>query len=111
MCFSNAVLNNWTFTERKMSDTVPQRGDIAKCSQGYLGLILCDEPQEVIYSDGTKGKAWIGIHLESLNGIAIGDPWSSRNPVIVSDIPSHIAFLKRIINFPDEMASRISRNQ
>lgn len=58
----------------------PQRGDIAICSLGHVGIIECDEPQEVTYSDGNKGRTWVGTHLEPL----AGKPWSSRNPVVIA---------------------------
>lgn len=68
------------------------------CSLGRLGLITCDEPQEITYHDGNKGVAWTGIQLTEgeVNGRGgdegkvfhqkIGDPWSSRTPVVVGYI-------------------------
>ena len=57
------------------------KGSLAVCSLGCLGLITEDEKKEVTYPDGTKGMAYVGIHLT--DKIApIGSPWSSRNPRI-----------------------------
>ena len=61
------------------------RGKLALCSQGSLGLITENEPREVTYPDGSKGIAFVGIHMT--DKIApIGSPWSSRNPAIVGEI-------------------------
>lgn len=82
-----------------MTDILPpRRGALAYCSIGRLGLILCDEPQEIAYQDGNKGIAWIGIQLTDgdIQGVGIdksqivhqkvGDPWSSRTPRVVGYI-------------------------
>jgi hypothetical protein len=62
-----------------------RKGSLAICSLGCLGLITEDSPREVVYKDGNKGVAWVGIHLT--DKIApIGSPWSSRNPKIVGHI-------------------------
>jgi hypothetical protein len=66
-------------------DQKPRRGSFARCSRGFLGLITCDEPQEVTYPDGNNGVAWVGIHLTGSNGLA-GRPWSSRMPVVVGHV-------------------------
>jgi len=42
---------------------VCKKGSIAYCGYGCIGLIMEDEPQEVTYSDGTKGVAYVGIHI------------------------------------------------
>jgi hypothetical protein len=65
-----------------------KRGDIAKCSQKCIGLITCDEPQQVTYGDGSTGSAWVGVHWHNRPelGILIGDPWSSRNPKVIGHI-------------------------
>ena len=61
------------------------KGTLAICSLGTLGLITSDEPQTVTYIDGNKGVAWTGIHLT--DKIApIGSQWSSRNPRAVGHI-------------------------
>lgn len=63
-----------------------RKGTIAICSLGCIGLITKDEPQEVKYSDGNKGVAYVGIHLTDKVS-PIGSPWSSRSPkVLVYDI-------------------------
>lgn len=77
----------------------PKAGAIALCSKGFLGLITVDEPQKVRYeSDESEAMTWIGIHLETRKNLLdnhpnaesksrlsckIGDPWSSRNPVVL----------------------------
>ena len=70
----------------------PRRGAFALCSKGLLGLILSDGPEEIIYPDGTKGRAWTGIHLTGADKLAegsnaqflIGSPkWSSRRPIVI----------------------------
>lgn len=73
----------------------PRRGAIALCSLGRLGLITCDEPQEIHYQDGNVGMAWTGIQLTEgdITGVGkdktavvhqvVGDAWSSRTPVVV----------------------------
>jgi hypothetical protein len=77
-----------------MSDkTEPRRGSLAYCSKGYLGLITCDKPQPVGYEGGGWGVAWTGIHLSEGK---IGDPWSSRNPVVAG----HILDLKLAVTSP-----------
>ena len=60
-------------------------GVIAICSRGSLGLITKDEPQPVTYPDGTKGEAWVGIHLTSKISPA-GSGWSSRTPKYVGTL-------------------------
>ena len=71
----------------------PRRGALAFCSIGRLGLILCDEPQEISYPDGNTGIAWTGIQLTPGMGgkdndvlQRVGDPWSSRHPRVVGYI-------------------------
>ena len=65
---------------------IPKAGAIARCSRGAVGMILYDNPQDVTYPDGNKGKAWVGIHLTDVIA-PIGSPWSSRNPrVLVESI-------------------------
>lgn len=64
---------------------MPEIGDLALCGANTLGLITENEKQEVTYSEGTKGIAWVGIHLT--NKLAkIGSPWSSKKPIIVGHI-------------------------
>lgn len=60
-----------------------KKGDLARCSQGYLGLITSDEQKEVFYPDGSKGMAWIGIHVSKDR---LGEPWSSRKPIKVHNL-------------------------
>lgn len=60
----------------------PRKGSIARCSLETLGFITEDEPKEVTYPDGSKGFAFVGIHLT--DKIApVGSPWSSRNPLVL----------------------------
>lgn len=85
-----------------MEKLAPRRGAIAYCSLGRLGLILCDEPQEITYHDGNKGVAWVGIQLTEgdVNGVGgdvgkvfhqkIGDPWSTRHPNVVGYIEDKV---------------------
>ncbi len=65
-----------------MLKLTPQKGVIAVCSRGMLGLITKDKPQTVNYGDGKTGTAWVGIHLTG----DIGSPWSSRTPRVVGNI-------------------------
>jgi len=62
---------------------VCKKGSIAYCGYGCIGLIMEDEPQEVTYSDGTKGVAYVGIHITDNKYAKFGDPWSSRNPRVI----------------------------
>lgn len=66
----------------------PKRGAIAICSLGTLGLITKDGLQEVKYSDGKKGEAYVGIHLTE-KVCRAGEQWSSRNPHVIgyTDLP------------------------
>lgn len=52
---------------------IKMRGIVAVCSLGQVGLITKDTKQEVTYSDGNTGHAYVGLHLD-------GTPWSSRAP-------------------------------
>jgi hypothetical protein len=65
---------------RKLSST-PEQGKVAVCSRGEIGLILSDRPVPVDYGNGQKGVAWTGLHLSPDK---LGQPWSSRNPVVIS---------------------------
>ena len=60
------------------------KGCVGLCSKGSLGLITSDTRQEVTYGDGTKGMAFVGVHLTN-KLCAVGDPWSSRNPRVAMD--------------------------
>lgn len=59
----------------------PKKGALAICSLGRLGLIEVDEPQPVVYADGTAGMAWTGRHVWPKE--FFGRPWSSRNPKVL----------------------------
>ena len=59
-----------------------RRGAIAICSLGTLGIITHDEPQDVEYPDGNKGKAYVGYHLTEKVTQA-GEKWSSRDPQVI----------------------------
>jgi len=64
-------------------DTVPGKGTIARCSKGYLGLILSEHPIAITYLDGSSVIAWTGVHL---SGSKLGDTWSSCNPTVVGKL-------------------------
>jgi hypothetical protein len=64
-------------------DKKPQKGAIAICSRGILGLITSDKPEEVKYSDGNTGLAWTGIQIGENT---FGQKWSSRNPKVLNYI-------------------------
>jgi hypothetical protein len=70
-----------------------KKGDIAVCGLGCLGLITNDSMQEIIYKDGNRGMAYIGIHLTN-KIVPMGAEWSSRNPVIVGHIDDINTFMK-----------------
>ena len=63
----------------------PRKGTLALCGLKCLGLITKDEPKEITYEDGNKCFAYVGIHLTD-KITDIGNPWSSRNPIIVGHI-------------------------
>jgi hypothetical protein len=82
----------------------PRRGVLAICSRGELGLITSNTRMRVYYKRGDEcsrwqegehsalcdcetGIAWVGIHLA---GDKAGQPWSSREPVVVGTIESFI---------------------
>ncbi len=69
-------------SKRNWSGGVAMKGCVGLCSKGSLGLITSDTRQEVTYGDGTKGMAFVGIHLTD-KFRKVGDPWSSRDPRIV----------------------------
>jgi hypothetical protein len=53
----------------------PEKGDIAICQHGHIGLVT-----EVAYKPDRKGtirKLWTGIHLDADD---IGARWESRAP-------------------------------
>jgi len=79
-----------------------EKGTIAICSQGYLGLVLRDGRHEVTLSDGSKHMAYVGIHLEFKNGKAIGDNWSSRNPKLVGRIEDLTSICNKCVNNLDK---------
>lgn len=56
------------------------KGVVARGDQGCPGLILSEQPVEVVYSDGKKGMAWTGIHISESR---MGEPWSSRSPQLI----------------------------
>lgn len=62
-----------------------KRGDLAYCGLNSLGMITEEEPKEVVYPDGNKGMAYVGVHPTD-KFAPIGSPWSSRNPVVVGHI-------------------------
>jgi hypothetical protein len=85
-----------------MTELEPRRGAIALCTRGALGLITCDEAQEVTYNDGNKGVSWTGIQLTNTTiqgmgkdegktfDVKIGSPWSSRTPKVIAYIENFI---------------------
>jgi hypothetical protein len=60
----------------------PEKGSIAICGIGTLGLITEDSPLEIEYPDGNKGVAYVGIHLTD-KVCPIGSRWSSKNPLVI----------------------------
>jgi hypothetical protein len=64
------------------------KGKLAICSLGYLGLITEDEPRPVKFLDGTDGTSYVGIHLTSDHLVKAGQPWSSRNPNVIGELPT-----------------------
>jgi len=75
---------------------LPRKGAIARCSIGFIGLITSETPQEITYTDGNKGLAWLGIQLRHDSCIfpfgvdagkevvvVPGMPWSSRHPEVL----------------------------
>lgn len=69
------------------------KGKLALCSRGFLGLITEDEPQPVVYSDGTNGVAYVGVHLSNGENHEIGDQWSSRTPKVVGELAPILFYL------------------
>jgi hypothetical protein len=76
----------------------PRKYAIAACSSGFIGLILSDGVEPILYEDGNQGMAWTGIHLthatrkvrfggtEHEKTVRPGDPWSSRTPLVLNYI-------------------------
>ena len=58
-------------------------GKYALCSEGHIGLITRRE--EITYPDGETALAWCGVHV---SGELTGQPWSSRNPVVLDSMGS-----------------------
>lgn len=95
----------------------PVRGDIAMCSQGFLGMVTCDAPKDNPYlavhlavltdpNSSNRGglriiPAWKGIHLENrtANGrtVKVGDPWSSRNPRVFGQMTTRLMVIRAIL--------------
>lgn len=72
---------------------MPKKGDIGICGEGCLGLIMHDDAQEVIYSDGNRGIAYVGVHLTN-KIIPVGAEWSSRSPTVVGHVDDIETFMK-----------------
>jgi hypothetical protein len=68
--------------DKDMASLKPGKGMLAVCSLGSLGLITDSLKKEITYPDGTKGEAWVGVHVTD-KVAEIGSPWSSRNPTVV----------------------------
>jgi hypothetical protein len=71
--------------EIKSEEEKPRKGSLALCGLGCLGVITQDEPKEVVYQDGNKGFAFVGIHLTDKVTKA-GEKWSSRHPIVVGHV-------------------------
>lgn len=97
----------------------PRKYAIAVCSSGFVGLILSDAPEPVVYDDHTEGVAWTGIHItHSTHPVGFGDtthnktvrpgdPWSSRAPRVVGYLQDmDIAFRPHV----DEVADTTEDN-
>jgi len=63
----------------------PMAGKVGRCSRGALGLITSERPQMVTYPDGSRERAWIGVHLTP-EVAPMGSPWSSRDPHILGNL-------------------------
>lgn len=59
----------------------PEKGAIAICSKGMLGLITSETPVVKYYGE-TIAITWTGIQLEN----NVGSKWSSKNPKVVGHI-------------------------
>lgn len=96
---------------RLLYDWRQMKNKIALCSLGALGLITSDTKQDVTYllcnlcrayraaqfwaalplndhhenCECQRGMAYVGIHLTD-KFVAIGSPWSSRNPKVVGEL-------------------------
>ena len=65
-----------------MLDTTPKRGSrLFEEARTYH----VRRSQEITYPDGSKGTAWVGIHLTDAVA-TIGSPWCSRKPTVVGEI-------------------------
>jgi len=80
----------------------PHYGAIAICSQGFVGRITSKTQMPVTYSDGSTGFAWTGVHLQyrsqPITAILPGDPWSSRNPVVLVDAKGVASLPRAMLN-------------
>ena len=75
----------------------PKRGDIAICGIGTLGLITENGLKPLIYSNGNRGMAYLGVHLTD-RVAPVGSQWSSRTPIIVGHVDNIDMFLKHFQN-------------
>lgn len=64
------------------------KNKLALCSRGQLGLITENEKQAVTMVDHSVHMAYVGIHLTDGPGHRIGQPWSSRKPIVVGELVS-----------------------
>ena len=87
-------------------EVMPERGSLALCSLGSLGLITKREPQLIEYKDGNKGIAFVGIHLTDKIS-KIGEPWSSRKPKVIT----HIDNVEEILTMYHMLSTMMSRNE
>lgn len=78
----------------------PTSGDIALCGLNALGLITGSEPQELTYQDGTKGMAYVGIHLTD-DVRPSGSFWCSRNPKVIGRL---IAYGNRYVIYVRDLS-------
>lgn len=65
----------------------PEKGMLALCSRGQLGLIT---------QDYYPGGAALGIHLEDHPefGVKVGDPWQSKNPKVLASLTAIVRHLR-----------------
>ena len=64
---------------------MPQKGDIAFCMHGFLGLITSDQTENEPSTAGNIGaEIWTGIQLTNRNNRVVGGPWQSRSPQVVA---------------------------
>lgn len=67
-----------------VTERQPRPGDIAICSLGHIGIVGDGHPRNIRYSNGKKGKAFVGKAIFPPH--RFGKPWSSRKPTILGNV-------------------------